>query len=108
MTLDQYARHVTREVRERLPDVRAVRAGTAITWTRGTSIARLWPAGPSFWELTVSTPRGAGCRTYPERLDAHTAHVAASNIVGHFEPRWCRGIDAEPYSDTDMNRFAQR
>jgi hypothetical protein len=102
MQLRPWAELVTREVRERLPDVRAVRTGKTVTWMRGSSIARLSPAGPNLWELTVSTTRGVACRTYPERIDVDTAHVAASNIVAHFDPRWCRGIDVAPYPDSLM------
>jgi hypothetical protein len=103
MQLGPWGELVTREVRERLPDVRASRTGSAVTWVRGTSIARLRATGPGTWELTVSTARITRCRTYPERLDVDTAHVAASNIVGHFDPRWCRGIDVAPYPDSVMH-----
>jgi hypothetical protein len=108
MPLQPWAELVTREVRTHLPDVRAVRAGTAITWSRGTSRATLAVAGPGLWELSISTARGMTVRTFPERIDVDTAHVAASNIVGHFDPRWCRGIDVQPFSDSDMARFTNR
>ena len=97
MQLRPWAELVTREVRERLPDVGAVRAGSSITWTRGASRATLSPASQGLWELAVTTTRGFAVRTYPARLDVNTAHVAASNIVGRFDPRWCRGLDVEPY-----------
>ncbi len=67
MTL--YERLVTREERELLPDVRAVRRGARTIWRRGTSIERLNAATPTFWELTVAKPPSAACQTYPERLD---------------------------------------
>jgi hypothetical protein len=107
MPLRPFAELVTREVRARLPDVRAVRSGSGVTWTRGTAIARLDAAAPYLWELTISTSRGVTCRTYPERMDVDTARVAAANIVGHFDARWCRGIDVKPFSDADMKRFNQ-
>lgn len=108
MNLQPWAELVTREVRARLPDVRAVRTGSSITWTRDTSRATLGPAGPGLWELAVTTARSGAVRSYPKRMDADTAHVAASNIVGHFEPSWCRGIDVAPFTSDEMARFANR
>jgi hypothetical protein len=108
MTLDPYAQLVTREVRTRLPDVRAVRTGSSVTWTLGTSRATLGPAGPGLWELAVITARGFAVRTYPERMDVDTARIAASNIVGHFDLAWCRGIDVAPFTSDEMGRFANR
>lgn len=90
---------VTREVRQHLPDVRAVRSRSSITWTRGQHSARL-SAEPGIWWVSF----GKG-RTYCETPDARSAHVAAANIVIHFDPRWCRGFDAEPYSEADMKRM---
>lgn len=103
MPLQPWLELVTRQVRVYLPDVRAVRSGTAVTWMRGAAIARLEPAGSGRWELTVTTPRSVACRTYPERMDVDTARVAASNIVGHFDPAWCRGIDVAPFTADEMS-----
>ncbi len=109
MQLRPWAELVTREVRERLPDVRSsARTGNAITWTRGTSRASLTPAGQGLWEFTSRDAAGYRLPHISRRIDVDTAHVAASNLVAHFDDRWCRGIDAEPYSDADMKRFAQR
>lgn len=106
MPLQPWAELVTRGVRGRLLDVRAVRSGAAITWMRGAAVARLEATGPGRSELTVATARSVACRTYPERMDVNTAYVAAANIVGHFEPARCRGLDVAPFSAGEMARFA--
>ena len=102
MSLQPWAELVTRQVRERMPDphaIRAVRAGTTITWTLGKRTATLDAAEPGLWWIV------AGGRTYCEAPDAHAARVAASNILGHFDSRWCRGIDVEPYQDAEIKRL---
>jgi hypothetical protein len=100
LPLRTWAELLTREVRARLPDVRATGSRSSVTWTRGQRSARL-SAEPGIWWLTF----GKG-RTYCEWPDAHSAHVAASNIVVHFDARWCRGIDVEPYSEAYRGRAA--
>jgi hypothetical protein len=98
MPLRAWAELVTHEVRTLLADVRAVRTGSSVTWTRCRHNAKLH-AEPGIWWLI------AGSRTYCESPDARAAHIAASNIVCHFDARWCRGIDAEPYSEVEMKRI---
>ena len=99
LPLQTWAELVTREVRERLPAVRATRSRSSVTWTLGERSASL-SAEPGIWWV-----RFGKARTYCEVPDAQAAHVAASNIVCHFDARWCRGIDAEPYSEVDMKRI---
>jgi hypothetical protein len=108
MTLDAYAALITREVRERLPGVRAARRGSTVTWTLGKAAARLDAARADRWELVVAAGEQIGCRTYCDCSDPRGAHVAANNIVVHFDPRWCRGIDVEPYSEADMKRLGEK
>jgi len=99
LPLRTWAELVTREVRERLPDVRAVRSRSSVKWTLGQRSVSLCAESIIWW---VSFGKG---RTYCEVPDARAAHVAASNIVCHFDARWCRGIDAEPYSEVEIKRI---
>lgn len=99
LPLRTWAELVTLEVRQRLPDVRASRSRSSVTWTLGQHSASL-SVEPGIWWVSF----GKG-RTYFEAPDARAAHVAASNIVCHFDARWCRGIDAEPYSEVEMKRI---
>jgi hypothetical protein len=107
MSLQPWAELVTRGVRAWLPDVRAARRGETVVWMRGNSIATITPAGASAWELVITTNGKMTIRTYPERTDVDTARVAAGNIVAHFDARWCRGIDHEPYSEAYMRANEQ-
>lgn len=104
MPLQLWAELITRQVRERISDpyaLRAVRAGTKVTWTLGTCTATLDAAEPGLWWII------AGCRTHCENADARAARVMASNILVHFDSRWCRGIDVEPpYQDAVIKRPA--
>lgn len=98
MPMFEWAELVTRTVRKCLPDVRAVRKGTNIVWKLGDHRAILEPAGATWWMRIDATSRWAGTRTYDERHSEQSARVAASNIVVHFDPRYCRGFDVEPYT----------
>ena len=100
LPLREYVLLTTAEVRKHLPDVRAMRKGTTIVWRRGNALATL--DASEGWRLD------AGSRTYHERHDARAAHVAASNIVVHFDQRYCRGIDEPPYTVDEMARFTNR
>jgi hypothetical protein len=103
MTLEHYAQLVTKRVRERLPDVRGVRRGTTVVWTLGRRTATLNAAASNIWWLRIDAgSRGGQPLTYDERQNADSAHIAASNIVTHFDPRYCRGIDVAPYTDAEM------
>jgi hypothetical protein len=100
LSLREYVELATAKVRERLPDVRAVRKGSTIVWTRGNRTATLDAAAPALWWLHTGR-----ALTYCERPDQAHAHVAASNLLGHFDARWCRGIDHEPFSEAEMKRI---
>lgn len=79
MTLDQYARLVTQEVRRKLPDVSATQSPTTVRWRRGSAIATLDATDRTTWWLR------AGALTYTERFDAAAARVTAENLIAHFE-----------------------
>lgn len=79
-----------------------MRKGTTIVWRRGNAIATLNASDAPRWRLE------AGSCTYHERHDARAAHVTASNIVVHFERRYCRGIDEPPFTVDEMARLAIR
>jgi hypothetical protein len=102
LSLREYAILTTAEVRKHLPDVRAMRKGSTIVWRRGNAVATLNASAADHWRLD------AGSSTYHERHDARAAHVAASNIVVHFERRYCRGIDVPPFTIDELARFAHR
>jgi hypothetical protein len=100
LRLREYAILTTAEVRKHLPDVHAMRKGTTIVWRRGNAVATLNASAADHWRLDV------GSCTYHERHDARAAHVAASNIVVHFDIRYCRGIRVPPYTDEELARSA--
>ena len=104
LTLRDYAELVTREVRRYLPNVRASRSSTSVTWRLGDFVATLDASKPDWWHV-IHTAGPQPVRTHDDRHDVASAHVAASNIVVHFDPCYCRGIDAQPYSDADMRRI---
>jgi hypothetical protein len=45
---------------------------------------------------------GAGILTHSDRHDAFTAEVTASNIVVHFDLRYCRGLEVPLYTDHEL------
>jgi hypothetical protein len=92
LRLREYAILTTAEVRKHLPDVRAMRKGTTIVWRRGNAVATLNASAADHWRLEADS-----C-AYHERHDARAAHVAASNIVVHFDRRYRRGIDEPPFT----------
>jgi hypothetical protein len=102
LSLREYALLTTAEVRKHLPDVRAMRRGTTVVWRRWNAVATLNASAADHWRLET------GSCTYHERHDARGAHVAASNIVVHFDRRYCRGIDVPPFTVDEMARFANR
>jgi hypothetical protein len=97
MPLQHWAELVTREVRARLPDVRAMRRGTTVVWKLGQHSATLNAADPRNRWLRIDTGGRGHPLTHDEDRNATSARVTAANIVVHFEPRWCRGLDVEPY-----------
>ena len=97
MLLRSWAELVTREVRERLPDVRATRRGATVVWKLGGHSATLNAADPQNWWLRIDTGGCGHPLTYDEDRNAASARVTAANIVVHFDPRWCCRLDVEPY-----------
>lgn len=104
MTEHSWAELVTRGVRARLPEVRAARRGLTIVWTRGAAVATIAPAAPGLWELMIVANGRLVCRTYPERTDVDTSHVAAGNIISYFDIRRCRGTEQLTFDDAEMKR----
>lgn len=104
LPLDDWARAVAERVRKYLPDVGAAKAGRVITWRRGTAVATL-DAGRLDWRLQINSSNltGTGIACHSNRHDRFTAGVAASNIVVHFDIRYCRGLDVPPYSEREIN-----
>jgi hypothetical protein len=102
LSLREYAVLMTAEVRKHLPDVSVMRKGATIVWRRGNTVATLNASDPARWHLE------AGSRTYHESHNARAAYVAASNIVVHFDQRYCRGVEVLPYTIDEMARFGPR
>jgi hypothetical protein len=103
LSLPAWAKAVTSRAREFLPEIRAVQKGRAIVWTFGTQCATL-DASRDDWWMNIGSSRGAGTgvSTHSDRHDHLTAMVAASNIVVHFDPRFCRGLETEPYTQHEL------
>jgi hypothetical protein len=79
-----------------------LRTGATIVWRRGNDVATLNGSDAARWRLE------SGSHTYHESHDARAAHVAASNIVVHFDQRYCRGTDMPPFTVDEMARFTNR
>jgi len=103
LPFDAWAVAVTDRVRAFLPDLAASRSRRVVTWTRGAAQARLDARQHEWWLTISSSGAGTGISTHTERHDRFTADVAASNIVVHFDARYCRGIDVPPYTEHEIN-----
>jgi hypothetical protein len=103
MTIDAYTL-VIDTVRRHLPDVAASRLATRATWRRSAYVPMLTAAGDRLRSKIVQRDRGGNCHTYSEQLDERTASVDANNIVVHFDPRFCRGIDVAPHARAEIAR----
>jgi hypothetical protein len=102
MELQPWAEVVTRTVRKYLPDVRAFRKGKNIVWKLQGHRAILEPDGNTWWMRITDKTGAVGPRSFDERHDAASAGIAANNIVVHFDPRWCRGIDVAPFDSAQV------
>jgi hypothetical protein len=104
LSLPAWAKTVTSRAREFLPEIRAVQKGRTIVWTRGSHRATLEAGRDDWWmKISSSSGTGTGVSTHSDRHDHYTAMVAASNIVVHFDPRFCRGLEAEPYTQHELD-----
>jgi hypothetical protein len=102
LPLKAWATFVTRRVREFLPDVSVKGSSKIVVWTRGRSEARLDATRADWWlRISSTTSAGTGISTHSDRHDNFTAEVTASNVVVHFDGRFCRGLGVAPYSDHD-------
>jgi len=100
LPLIAWATIVTKRVREFLPDVSASHRRKIVVWIRGRCEARLDGTRSAWWlHITSTNGAGPGISTHSERHDRFTAEVAASNIVVHFDGRFCRGLSVAPYSE---------
>ena len=84
------------------PEVSAARNGKGVTWMNGGCTAEL-DASRAIWRVRIEA-----MLTYDERKIVDSAYVAAWNLLEHFDLRWCRGIDHEPYSEIEMKRFSEK
>lgn len=97
MDFHDWAVLVTTIVREYLPMVTGLRKSDSVVWKYGAKTATLTIQDHSWW-MAINTGEGTPPpRTFDNRHDAESARVAAANIVIHFEPRYCQGLDVEPY-----------
>jgi hypothetical protein len=102
LTLEKWARRVTDRARRFLPELRATGSGRTVTWACGPILAVLNAGGPDWWLQIPSATGGPGSSTHTDRHDGFTAEVATSNIVVHFDPRFCRGLSSPPYTDHEL------
>lgn len=79
MPLRPWVELVTSEVRKRLPDVAAVRAGNTTTWSRGKLSIAVDASDPKTWWVTFDR-----ARVFDERHDVESAIVTAQNAIAHF------------------------
>jgi hypothetical protein len=104
LPFEAWARAVTERVRACLPDVTGTKRGRVVVWSRGATQARLDASRRDWWmSIASSTGAGTGILTHTERHDRFTAEVAASNIVVHFDARFCRGLNVPPYTEHELN-----
>lgn len=106
LPLPAWAKAVTTRAREFLPEIRAIQKGRTIVWTFGARYATLDASTDDWWiKIAPSSGAGTGVSTHSDRHDLFTAMVAASNLVAHFDPRFCRGLDTEPYSQQELDNL---
>jgi hypothetical protein len=121
LPLEAWARVVTDRVRQFLPEVLAMRRGRSVRWSRGSAKALL-DASRDEWWLTIRTTSAqhtglaavvrhdtaGGFATHSGRHDYFTAEVTASNIVIHFDTRFCRGLAVPPYTEHELAVMRKR